>query len=142
MDSPRLNTPTDPNSSLTTPTLDLTIDQERVPLTTLSLSQTKTNITHTIFPLKTSFSTPPLNLTPDEKRALFFNIDSSFELPAEQFDNDWWPVVSNIWTQFSSCKLLNGNTWKVFICHFNKHRASSERKKEEILNNKRRKTMI
>src|SRR5438874_3071004 len=88
MDSPRSNTPTDPNPSLTTPTLDLTIDQERVPLTTLSLSQTKTNITHTIFLLKTSFSTPPLNLTPDEKRALFFNIDSSFELPAEQFDND------------------------------------------------------
>ena len=106
--------------------------------TTLSLSLTNAIITSTIV---SSTNTPSLNLSPEEKRALLFDVGSPFEIFEEEFDNNWWPLVSNIWTQFNYCKLRNGDSWKVFVCRLNKYQNSSERK-EEIPLEKRRKTMI
>lgn len=81
------------------------------------------------------------NFTPDEKRAFLFNVKDTLEILEEEFDNSWWPLVSNIWTQYNSCKLNNGDSWKVFTCRFTKHRESSTRK-NDIPNSKRRATMI
>ena len=39
------------------------------------------------------------NLISDEKRDLFFNVDRTLEIPMEDFNNEWWPLVSNIWTK-------------------------------------------
>ncbi|RHZ86811.1 hypothetical protein Glove_44g33 [Diversispora epigaea] len=66
---------------------------------------------------------------------------NTLEISEEEFDNSWWPLVSNVWTQFNSCKLNNGDSWKVFTCRFTKHRESSTRK-ENIPIKKRRTTMI
>ncbi|RHZ76277.1 hypothetical protein Glove_199g214 [Diversispora epigaea] len=66
----------------------------------------------------------------DEKRALLFNIKNILEISEEEFDNSWWPLVSNVWTQFNSCKLNNGDSWK------------SSTRKENIPIKKRRTTMI
>jgi hypothetical protein len=49
--------------------------------------------------------------------------------------------VSNIWTNFSHKNNVNGNSWKVFICRFNKPKKSSTRK-EGISQEKRRITKI
>ncbi|GBB95980.1 hypothetical protein RclHR1_02660001, partial [Rhizophagus clarus] len=48
----------------------------------------------------------------------------------EEFDKEWWPLVSNIWTNFSHKNNVNGNSWEVFICRFNKPKKSSTRKEE------------
>ncbi|RHZ51439.1 hypothetical protein Glove_478g118 [Diversispora epigaea] len=82
-----------------------------------------------------------VHFTSDEKRALLFNIKNTLEISEEEFDNSWWPLVSNVWTQFNSCKLNNGDSWKVFTCRFTKHRESSTRK-ENIPIKKQRTTMI
>ncbi|RHZ74083.1 hypothetical protein Glove_227g182 [Diversispora epigaea] len=42
------------------------------------------------------------NLTPDEKRNLLFDVTCSLEIPMKDFDENWWPLVSNIWTQWNS----------------------------------------
>ncbi|PKY39722.1 hypothetical protein RhiirA4_440230 [Rhizophagus irregularis] len=75
---------------------------------------------------------PAANLTPDEKRSLLFDVSCSLEIPMEDFDENWWPLVSNIWTQYNSYKQVNDNVRKDFACHFMKHRESSSRKKENI----------
>ena len=67
--------------------------------------------------------TPETNLTPDEKRDLLFNVSRSLEIPMEDFDVNWWPLVSNVWTQWNSYKQLNGDCWKVFACCFMKHQV-------------------
>lgn len=137
MDTP--NTSNNPNPSLTT--ADLTPDEKQSSSTTLSLPLTNTAITSATPPL-TSVTAPPLSLTPDEKRFLLFNVGSPFEVPEEEFDKNWWPLVSNVWTQYNSRKHINGDTCKVFTCRFTKHRDSSERKDKEIPTKKRRTTMI
>ncbi|GBC09883.1 hypothetical protein RclHR1_00920001 [Rhizophagus clarus] len=86
--------------------------------------------------------TPPEDLTPDEKRSLLFNVSCSLEILMKDFDKDWWPLVSNIWTQWNSHTQVNGNVRKVFACRFTKHRVSSTRSKENIPNEKRRVTKI
>ena len=78
-------------------------------------------------------------LSPDKKRTLFFNVKDIFEVSDEEFDNNWWPLISNVWTQYNSCKLVNGDSWKVFACRLTKHRDSSIRQ-EGIPIEKRRKT--
>ncbi|CAB4399714.1 unnamed protein product, partial [Rhizophagus irregularis] len=78
------------------------------------------------------------NLTPDEKRDLLFNVDRTLEIPMEDFNNEWWLLVSNIWTKWDLYKYVNGNVRKIFACHFMKHRESSTRQKENIPNEKRR----
>jgi hypothetical protein len=75
------------------------------------------------------------HLTSNEKRALLFNIKNTLEILEEEFDDSWWPLVSNVWTQFNSCKLINGDSWKVFACHFTKHRESSTRKENIPIKN-------
>ena len=81
------------------------------------------------------------NLSPDEKRVLLFNVKDTLEIAEEEFNNNWWPLISNVWTQYNSCKLSNGDSWKIFTCRFTKHRESSTRK-DDIPNNKRRTTLI
>ena len=49
------------------------------------------------------------NLTPDEKQNLIFNIDGVLKILIEDFDNNWWPLVTNIWSQWNSYKLCNGD---------------------------------
>ena len=82
------------------------------------------------------------NLTPDEKRNLIFNVNDVLEIPIKDFNDNWWPLVTNIWTQYNSWKLVNGDYWKVFTCRLMKHRESSKRQDENIPHNKRRKTAI
>ncbi|KAF0542843.1 riboflavin-specific deaminase [Gigaspora margarita] len=33
--------------------------------------------------------------TPDQRRALLFNIDEPFEVSMDEFDQEWWPLVTN-----------------------------------------------
>ena len=42
--------------------------------------------------------TSTTNFTPDEKRDLLYD-----------FNENWWPIVSNIWTQWNSSKHMNGD---------------------------------
>ena len=49
--------------------------------------------------------------------------------------------MSNVWTVFSHKNNVNGDSWKVFICRFNKNHKSSTRK-EGISHEKRRITKI
>ena len=39
--------------------------------------------------------------TPNQKRNILFNVEQPLELSMEEFDKEWWPLVSNIWTRFS-----------------------------------------
>src|SRR5215475_2537034 len=78
------------------------------------------------------------DLTPNERRNLLFDVSCSLEVPIEDFDENWWPLVTNIWTQWNSYKHVNGDIRKIFACRLMKHRGSSSRKKENILNEKRR----
>ena len=34
----------------------------------------------------------------DERQNLFFNINNTLEILIEDFDNNWWPLVTNVWT--------------------------------------------
>ena len=70
------------------------------------------------------------DLIPDEKWELLFDVDHSLEIPIDDFNENWWPLVSNIWTQWNSYKLANGNVRKDFACRFTKYRESSTRKKK------------
>ncbi|RHZ79614.1 hypothetical protein Glove_143g4 [Diversispora epigaea] len=70
------------------------------------------------------------NLTPDEKRNLLFDVTCSLEIPMKDFDENWWPLVSNIWTQWNSYKQTNGNIRKDFVCRLMKHRELIDRCKD------------
>ncbi|CAB4490569.1 unnamed protein product [Rhizophagus irregularis] len=74
-------------------------------------------------------------LTPNQKRHLLFNVNQPLELSIEEFDKEWWPLVSNVWTRFSYKNNVNGDSWKVFICQFSKPNKSSTRK-EGVSNKK------
>jgi hypothetical protein len=66
------------------------------------------------------------NLTSEEKRDLLFDVGCTLEIPTDDFNNEWWPLVSNIWTKWDSYKFVNsGDIRKTFACHFMKHRESS-----------------
>ncbi|RGB36649.1 hypothetical protein C1646_813916, partial [Rhizophagus diaphanus] len=52
------------------------------------------------------------NLTPDEIRSLLFNVDCSLEIPIDDFNENWWPLITNIWTKWTSYKHVNGDVWK------------------------------
>ncbi|RHZ47087.1 hypothetical protein Glove_593g45 [Diversispora epigaea] len=64
------------------------------------------------------------NLKPDEKRSFLFDINCSLEIPMEDFDNNWWPLVSE------------------YLDTMGFHRESSTRQKENVPNEKRRITKI
>jgi hypothetical protein len=76
----------------------------------------------------------------EDRRAMLFNVKEAFEMPSNEFDA-LWPLVSNVWVKWDQYKLANGDSWKVWSCRFAKHRESSTRK-EDVPDNKRRKTMI
>src|SRR4051812_30491262 len=86
-------------------------------------------------------STTNLPLISNQKRNFLFNVNQPLEVSIREFDDEWWPLVTNVWTGFSYRNNVNGNSWKTFICRFNKHNKSSTRK-ENISNEKRRKTKI
>jgi len=65
------------------------------------------------------------NITPTEKRMRLFNVNEPIELPIEEFEKSWWPLVTNIWTQYNSHKFVNGDSWKIYVCHLAKHQESS-----------------
>ncbi|PKY48699.1 hypothetical protein RhiirA4_464361 [Rhizophagus irregularis] len=60
----------------------------------------------------------------------------------EDFNDKWWPLISNIWTKWDSYEYVNGDIRKTFACRFMKHRESSTRQKENIPNEKCRITKI
>jgi len=78
-------------------------------------------------------------MTHGEKRARLFNVREQFEVSTSEFEEEWWPLVSNTWTRWGSNRLANGDEWTVFACRFLKHNESSTRK-EDISSEKRRKT--
>ncbi|PKC57479.1 hypothetical protein RhiirA1_472440 [Rhizophagus irregularis] len=78
------------------------------------------------------------NLTPDEIRNLLFNVDCSLEIPIDDFNENWWPLITNIWTKWTSYKHVNGDVWKVFACCLMKFWESSTRQKENVPSDKRR----
>ncbi|CAG8667206.1 30164_t:CDS:2, partial [Gigaspora margarita] len=73
-----------------------------------------------------------MNLTLDKKRDLLFNINVSLEIQMGDFDDAWWLLVTNIWTQWNSYKSVGGDISKVFTCYFTKHRETSTCQKENI----------
>src|SRR5690349_10528806 len=105
-------------------------EMEAVATTTSTTSTTPTTFT------------PTAHLTPNEKRSLLFNVNCSLEIKMEDFDENWRPLISNVWTQWSSYKQANGNVRKEFACRFTKHRESNTRQKENIPNKSRRITKI
>ncbi|CAG8833017.1 23995_t:CDS:2, partial [Cetraspora pellucida] len=64
-------------------------------------------------------------LTCDQKCMLLYNVQQPFEVLMTEFDDEWWPLVTNIWVKFSHKTLVNGNSWKTFktkvreadLCH-------------------------
>ncbi|CAB5186666.1 unnamed protein product [Rhizophagus irregularis] len=64
------------------------------------------------------------NLTPNEKRDLLFDVDRTLEIPMEVLNDEWWPLVLNIWMKWDSYEYVNGDIRKTFACRFMKHRES------------------
>ena len=54
----------------------------------------------------------------------------------EDFDKNWWPLVSNVWTQWNLYKLVNEDIQKDFACCFMKYQKSNTQSKENIPNAK------
>ena len=81
------------------------------------------------------------NITPDEKRMRLFNVNEPIELSIEEFEKNWWPLVTNVWTQYNSYKHVNGDFWRGYVCRLAKHRESSTRQ-EGVLVDKRRQTSV
>ncbi|CAG8849651.1 22714_t:CDS:2, partial [Racocetra persica] len=65
--------------------------------------------------------------TPDQRRALLFNVGEPFEVSMNEFDSECYKNHTN------------SNSWKAFACRLMKHNHSSGRK-EGIPTKKRRKT--
>ncbi|GBB88725.1 hypothetical protein RclHR1_01530013 [Rhizophagus clarus] len=42
------------------------------------------------------------NLTTDKKRDHLFDVDRTLEIPVKDFNDKWWPLVSNIWMKWDS----------------------------------------
>jgi len=53
--------------------------------------------------------TSTANFTAKEKQNLLFNVNCSLEIPIDDFNENWWPLVTNIWTQWNSYKQSNGD---------------------------------
>ena len=70
------------------------------------------------------------NLTPDKKWELLFDVGRTLEIPMEDFNEEWWPLVSNIWTKWNLYNYVNSNTQKTFTCYFMKYCESSTWQKE------------
>ncbi|RHZ77859.1 hypothetical protein Glove_170g31 [Diversispora epigaea] len=110
------------NGRLTFPTIFYTMNPSVSPATNIDLRISK-------------------EITPSQKRNLLFNISLPLELLIQDFDSNWWPLISNVWTGFNSKKKANGDSSHTYTCRLTKHNQSSTRK-EGIPSNKRRKTKI
>ncbi|RIB21761.1 hypothetical protein C2G38_2175697 [Gigaspora rosea] len=64
-------------------------------------------------------------LTPDQRRKFLFNAKQPFEVQEQDFDKEWWPLVTNMWARYSSRNHNNGNSWVAYACRFTKHNQSS-----------------
>ncbi|RUO96803.1 hypothetical protein BC936DRAFT_141428 [Jimgerdemannia flammicorona] len=82
---------------------------------------------------------PSVGFSANEKCALLFNVGSPLKIPMKEFDEQWWPLISNVWTECSHYKSLNSDFWKTFSCHFAKRIKSSSRK-EGVVPDKHQKT--
>jgi hypothetical protein len=60
----------------------------------------------------------------------------------DDFNNNWWPLISNVWSKWGSYEYVNGDIRKIFACRLMKPRESSIRQKENVSNEKRRITKI
>ncbi|CAG8801048.1 7017_t:CDS:1, partial [Gigaspora margarita] len=47
------------------------------------------------------------NHTPDDRWILLFDVNLSLEIPIEDFDENWWPLVTNVWVQWNYYKYAN-----------------------------------
>ncbi|PKY56916.1 hypothetical protein RhiirA4_477560, partial [Rhizophagus irregularis] len=72
------------------------------------------------------------NLTPDEIQNLLFNVDCSLEIPIDDFNENWWPLITNIWIKWISYKHVNGDVWKVITYCLMKFQKSNIRQKENV----------
>ncbi|CAG8819590.1 4577_t:CDS:1, partial [Racocetra persica] len=35
------------------------------------------------------------------KRDILFNLDQPVEVPLDEFNSKWWPLILNVWVQFN-----------------------------------------
>ncbi|CAG8470748.1 3420_t:CDS:2, partial [Scutellospora calospora] len=54
-------------------------------------------------------------------------------VPIEDFDENWWLLVTNMWMQWNIYKYVNSDICKVFACYFTKHQSSSTWQKENLV---------
>ncbi|KAG0269741.1 hypothetical protein BGZ95_001956 [Linnemannia exigua] len=78
--------------------------------------------------------------TAQEKRELLFNIHNPVELPTKEFEDDWWPLISNAWSCNSGPKPTPVGAplgyIKTYSCRLSKQ--STPKSKEATPVNKRR----
>ncbi|RIB23907.1 hypothetical protein C2G38_2169988 [Gigaspora rosea] len=36
----------------------------------------------------------------DQRRTLLYNVQQPFKVPIKEFDEEWWPLVTNIWVKY------------------------------------------
>ncbi len=73
-------------------------------------------------------------------RSRLFNVPEPFGISGEEFER-LWPLVTNVWTYYSSGFPANGDNWTAYVCRLLKHRRSSTRQ-DGVEPEKRRKTNI
>ena len=76
----------------------------------------------------------------EDSRLRLFNVSEPFEITQNEFQA-LWPLVTNVWTQFSYGFPEKGDEWTVYACRRLKHRKSSGRK-DGVEPEKRRKTNV
>src|SRR2546423_7476657 len=59
-------------------------------------------------------------------RERYFNVSQTFELPIEEFNQEW-ALVDNIWIRFNGNTRMNGDKWISYVCRASKPQKSSER---------------
>ena len=107
---------------------------------TANLSAPTTNLSAPTANLPvTERSTPIMDI--EQRRALLFNVGDGLKVPLGEFDEEWWPHISNVWMETSKSKRLNGDYSNIFICHFAKAKKSSTRT-DDIPNDKQWKTKL
>ncbi|KAF9998378.1 hypothetical protein BGZ80_006797 [Entomortierella chlamydospora] len=74
-------------------------------------------------------------------RSKLFNLREAIVVPTQEFKDEIWPLISNVWTQFARYKSIKGETSIIFACRLAKHRDSSSRQ-AGISSKKRRLTSV
>ncbi|RHZ87659.1 hypothetical protein Glove_33g268 [Diversispora epigaea] len=76
----------------------------------------------------------------DEKEDLDDDLDEMgylqlLETLAQDFNSNWWPLVSNVWTWFNLKKKANGDSSQTYTWHLIKHNQSStQRRESQVIN--------